>query len=134
VTDQTDTPEVPLTTRLLMSASALKLLANSDAYAAGGGEGVATLEAIEAAIKRGAGADRITDRGPACTGITASWCPRCGDCKCPPLRKEVGDMDAPGCPLHALDSAHAEDPEVGALQEEAAREAAAAARWKARTT
>lgn len=48
----------------------------------------------------------------ACTGITARWCPKCGDCKCQVPRGLAGDMDSPDCPLHALNSMHgqAEDP------------------------
>jgi len=47
---------------------------------------------------------------PACTGVSASWCPRCGDCECP--RDEEtgeleGDMNDAGCPLHAPSSTHA---------------------------
>lgn len=43
------------------------------------------------------------DAVPECTGLTARWCPRCGDCCC------VGDdMDNPSCPLHAPGSKHAE--------------------------
>lgn len=45
-----------------------------------------------------------------CTGISASWCPRCGDCKCPERGEFAGDMDSPDCPLHALNSTHGETP------------------------
>lgn len=43
---------------------------------------------------------------PRCTGVTASWCPRCGDCECPGR----GDrhLDDPCCPLHGTFSAHGE--------------------------
>lgn len=44
-----------------------------------------------------------------CTGISASWCPRCGDCKCPERGEFAGDMDSPDCPLHALNSTHGDD-------------------------
>lgn len=43
---------------------------------------------------------------PACTGITASWCPQCGDCTCPD-RTEV--MSSSRCPLHAPGSDHADE-------------------------
>ena len=46
-----------------------------------------------------------------CTGITASWCPVCGDCKCERPSDFAGDMDQPNCPLHALNSTHGEDAE-----------------------
>lgn len=44
---------------------------------------------------------------PPCTGLTASWCPRCGDCTCP-RRESDGDcrFDTPGCPLHDPSSPH----------------------------
>ncbi|MCW8137275.1 MAG: hypothetical protein KIT58_00010 [Planctomycetota bacterium] len=50
---------------------------------------------------------------PGCTGVAASWCPRCGDCACP--RDEEGwltdaGLSDPSCPLHALGSPHAEGP------------------------
>ena len=38
-----------------------------------------------------------------CTGISASWCPECGDCCCD--REE--SMDDPRCPLHNAHSLHA---------------------------
>lgn|SRR5690606_30061094 len=43
-----------------------------------------------------------------CTGLTAFWCPRCGDCTC--ARPPDGDccFDAQGCPLHGTASRHAE--------------------------
>lgn len=45
-----------------------------------------------------------------CTGISAAWCPLCGDCIC---RDEEGNapdgLDHPDCPLHAFASPHAED-------------------------
>lgn len=45
--------------------------------------------------------------GESCTGLSARWCPRCGDCKCPPLH-EGGErtLDDPRCPLHAPSSPH----------------------------
>jgi hypothetical protein len=45
----------------------------------------------------------------ACTGISASWCPECGDCTCPYDEFGfIGDRDTPGCPLHDPNSPHAE--------------------------
>lgn len=47
-----------------------------------------------------------------CTGVTATWCPLCGDCICE--RREDGEVefevefDGDGnCPLHTFDSPHA---------------------------
>ena len=48
------------------------------------------------------------DAVPECTGLTASWCPRCGDCECPRTRGFRLSLDHPGCPLHGHDSDHAE--------------------------
>lgn len=65
----------------------------------------------------------------ACTGVSASWCPHCGDCTCP--RLDTGEPEVrvaeeptifrpwpktyvvhnPSCPLHGTDSQHcAPDP------------------------
>jgi hypothetical protein len=43
-----------------------------------------------------------------CTEVAAIWCPVCGDCKCP--RNDVGErtLEDARCPLHAVDSSHAE--------------------------
>lgn len=38
-----------------------------------------------------------------CTGITARWCPACGECCC-----AGDDLDDPRCPLHSVVSAHGE--------------------------
>lgn len=47
-----------------------------------------------------------------CTGISAFWCPRCGDCICE--RGSDGDChhDNDLCPLHGSDSKHAETIEL----------------------
>ena len=54
-----------------------------------------------------------------CTGVSASWCPVCGDCACPVDDRgehvstlNPGDYgkDDPACPLHARSSKHAEGP------------------------
>jgi hypothetical protein len=43
------------------------------------------------------------------TGLTASWCPRCGACTCPdPLE----GLDDPSCPLHSPSSPHARNGEL----------------------
>lgn len=48
---------------------------------------------------------------PTCTGLTAFWCPVCGDCTCE--RSESGDCEfqgdaaVPRCPLHSSASRHA---------------------------
>ena len=41
---------------------------------------------------------------PRCTGVSAAWCPVCGDCKCPDREQ---DLDDPRCPLHGSASDHA---------------------------
>lgn len=54
------------------------------------------------------------DRREDCTGVTARWCPNCGDCECE--RDEEGfhlghpgvDEDGNDCPLHGEHSKHAE--------------------------
>jgi hypothetical protein len=47
-----------------------------------------------------------TTPAPACTGLSARWCPVHGDCTCPPDDSE--DLAAHGCPLHSAGSDHAE--------------------------
>ena len=51
---------------------------------------------------------------PDCTGVTAQWCPRCGDCACPLLHEgnvEGGrTLNDPKCPLHAPSSPHGDAP------------------------
>lgn len=50
---------------------------------------------------------------PECTGDTASWCPRCGDCACPDEHDNPDNgptFDAPNCPLHGHASKHAKGP------------------------
>lgn len=39
---------------------------------------------------------------PHCTGLAASWCPRCGDCDC----TDPDALTSPDCPLHAPAAAH----------------------------
>jgi hypothetical protein len=54
------------------------------------------------------GVDDAVRRLGVCTGIAATWCPRCGDCKCPDGEPGVPTFNDPACPLHAPDSKHAE--------------------------
>ena len=61
-------------------------------------------------IDRFADARRHIEQGHACEGISASWCPVCGDCLCPEDEEEGGYPDGrndPTCPLHAPASPHA---------------------------
>lgn len=55
------------------------------------------------------GVDDAVNRRGKCTGIAATWCPRCGDCTCDldPLTGER-TLDDHFCPLHGLESKHAE--------------------------
>jgi uncharacterized protein (TIGR02996 family) len=46
-----------------------------------------------------------------CTDSSASWCPNCGDCRCP---EPEGRKDDPGCHLHAPDSRHCDDDSIRA--------------------
>ncbi len=41
-----------------------------------------------------------------CTGVSASWCPVCGDCSCKEPEESRSDDD---CPLHGMTSRHAEN-------------------------
>lgn len=52
---------------------------------------------------RKAGVELFRDR-QACTGVSASWCPVCGDCLC----RNPADKNDDGCPLHDASSPHAE--------------------------
>ena len=54
--------------------------------------------------------------GPECTGISARWCPRCGDCTCPGDPDRGDPMDDPRCPLHASSSPHGEGAETADLR------------------
>ena len=49
-------------------------------------------------------------RAPECTGTSASWCPVCGDCKCPDNDYGERTLDDESCPLHSRQSKHAELP------------------------
>jgi hypothetical protein len=42
--------------------------------------------------------------GQGCSGISAGWCPVCGDCTC----KDPTDMNDDACPLHSHTSEHGE--------------------------
>jgi hypothetical protein len=49
------------------------------------------------------------DDGIACSGVSASWCPNCGDCTCPQEeRSGFINRSHPDCPLHGVNSKHAE--------------------------
>lgn len=41
-----------------------------------------------------------------CTGVSANWCPNCGDCCCANPQHSKADIL---CPLHAPDSEHARE-------------------------
>ncbi len=56
---------------------------------------------------------RKLERSKGCTGVAASWCPRCGACTCPRVNPEEDDFDRldeedDNCPLHSAESPHAE--------------------------
>jgi hypothetical protein len=69
-----------------------------------------TVETRVAALR--AEADRL--ESTSCTGLTATWCPVHGDCRCPHVYYADGDepqgrtLNDPACPLHAVSSSHAE--------------------------
>lgn len=42
-----------------------------------------------------------------CTGVAASWCPRCGDCNCPRNNDGERMAESDDCPLHGSSSQHA---------------------------
>lgn len=48
-----------------------------------------------------------------CTGLTAAWCPNCGDCTCEKLPSGEPCLDDGRCALHAPKSPHAETVELG---------------------
>lgn len=51
---------------------------------------------------------RTIDVQVTCTGVTATWCPRCGDCTCDRHADGEVDFDVLGtCPLHSCGSDHA---------------------------
>jgi hypothetical protein len=52
-----------------------------------------------------------------CTGLSAFWCPNCGDCTC--QRAHDGDccFDNEACPLHGKRSHHAETVELEGVRE-----------------
>lgn len=43
-----------------------------------------------------------------CTGIAAQWCPNCGTCNCPLDHNGERTRDRATCPLHGVESRHAE--------------------------
>ena len=56
---------------------------------------------------RWARAASLVDAGYPCSGISAGWCPTCGDCICE-REEDYPVRDHPDCPLHSADSPHAE--------------------------
>ena len=44
-----------------------------------------------------------------CTGISAGWCPVCGDCTCPRDDTDTREEQSDNCPLHGTVSSHGED-------------------------
>lgn len=61
--------------------------------------------------------DAVVDRyRPRCTGLTARWCPLCGDCSCGD--GEAVELNDPACPLHAPTSQHGEPPTSAAAPAE----------------
>lgn len=43
-----------------------------------------------------------------CSGLSAGWCPNCGDCICPRNGDSWEEYNTPGCPLHGETSKHGE--------------------------
>ena len=43
-----------------------------------------------------------------CAGIAAQWCPNCGTCNCPLDHNGERTRDRATCPLHGVESRHAE--------------------------
>ncbi|MCA1833013.1 MAG: hypothetical protein ABR520_11125 [Mycobacteriales bacterium] len=77
-------------------------------------------ERVRQSVRLGAAPIVRLPRRPICNGLTARWCPRCGDCSCG--EGEAVELNDPGCPLHAPGSKHAEPPDeiggvVGAYEE-----------------
>lgn len=66
--------------------------------------------AVEAHLNEAMAPGKRSDGEPECTGISARWCPRCGDCTCGPWPEDdpdEWDIHHDGCPLHGLSSTHA---------------------------
>jgi hypothetical protein len=53
-------------------------------------------------------AGRLTQLPRRCTGVTARWCPICGDCSCPQAPEPPLPPADPRCPLHGDGSSHGE--------------------------
>lgn len=49
---------------------------------------------------------------PLCTGPSAFWCPRCGDCKCKRALDGECCFDERACPLHGERTQHAQTVEL----------------------
>lgn len=54
-----------------------------------------------------------------CTGISAVWCPNCGDCSCPANEEGERSMNEINCPLHGVHSKHALEDEWAATSKNA---------------
>lgn len=72
-------------------------------------ERLADAELERQILERELGRTQQAEAVPACTGLTASWCPLCGDCTCPRDTSAERTLTDDGCPLHAFWSDHAED-------------------------
>jgi hypothetical protein len=94
--------------------------AQTDAYAAGrADEAEQPSTAALQAMRLGTAAWQDNDdpeqadaaAEPDCTGVTATWCPVHGDCRCPRYEHNgyIPAMDDPDCPLHAPESLHGPD-------------------------
>lgn len=58
----------------------------------------------------------MSDGIPSCTGLTAIWCPACGDCTCERLRNGEPCLNFEHCPLHSVHSTHADTVTLGDCQ------------------
>lgn len=52
-----------------------------------------------------------------CTGLSAFWCPRCGDCTCERMPDGDCAFDSPSCPLHRVGSGHADTIELAECEQ-----------------
>lgn len=84
-------------------AAQLRHTLDADVRARGFAEWKASLRVDQPGTRWAAARSLVLTNHP-CEGVSAAWCPNCGDCICD---REEG-MDHPDCPLHAPDSPHAE--------------------------
>ncbi len=68
---------------------------------------ISALQAELAALRAGTGAPSQRPAG-GCTELSDAWCPVHGDCAC----DRAEGLDDRACPLHAVDSTHAETAET----------------------